>query len=259
MNSQGLRFTLVVVCLILLSWPGSPSGGESANKKSEQPPQGLARLGIRCSPPDSGASPTGSYKASWYLELAADAYGRGSWGYAFREYKKARLYHPEDPRDPEVLLMIADCALRELPALSDLMPADLFPEGTYGKRVLDYLNQTYGYYASASEGDSFWRYDMRALREFLRLYPHHDQADKVAYVLVKEDLMFAKYDPAVFMVRDERALACARQFIRRYEDILRRYPSTTLKPKINSDIALFRGYIKSGGLGPRPDNISNPW
>lgn len=257
MNSPGLRLTLVVVSLTLLSWPGSVSGGESADKKSEQPTQGLARLGIRCSPPDSGASPTGQYKPSMHLRLAADAYGRGSWGYAFREYKTARFYHPEDPRDPEVLLMIADCALMELRQLSDLMPCDLFPQGTYGKTVLSWLRETYGFHPDASEGDSFWHYDMRALRLFLRLYPDHDQADEVAYALAKEDLMFARYDPAVFFVRDERALGCAREFVSRYEDILRRYPRTELKPKIESDIALFRGYTGSGG--PLPKNIESPW
>jgi hypothetical protein len=205
-------------------------------------------------------SPTGESKssmASMDLWLATDAYSTGSWGYAFRQYKYARLYHPEDPRDPEVLLMIADCALRVRDELGDVVPADLFPEGTYGRKLLGWLRSTYGIYCSASEGDSFWHYDMRALRLFLRLYPNHDRADEVAYALVKEDLMFVKYDPAAFFVRDERALACAREFVGRYKDTLRRYPRTELKSKIESDIALFRGYIKSGG--PRPKNIENPW
>jgi hypothetical protein len=249
-----LFMALVALCVCLR--PACAAG--PAETKEEQP-QGLARLGIRCSPPDSGAPPGGPYKSgtSARLEHAADAYARGSWGYAFREYKSVRLYHPEDPRDPEVLLMIADCALRARQELGDLMPCDLFPEGTYGKTVLSWLRETYGLYADASEGDSFWHYDLRALRLFLRLYPNHDQADEVSYALVKEDLMFVNYDPAVFFVRDQRALACARQFIRRYEDILRRYPRTELKPRIESDIALFRGYIEKDG--PRPENIENPW
>ena len=153
--------------------------------------------------------------------------------------------------------MIADCALRTLKELRDIMPADLAPESLYGKKALSWLRDTYGFYACASEGDPYWRYDMRALRLFLRLYPNHDQADEVTYALVKEDIMFGGSSPAAFMVRNNEALACARAFIKRYEDILNRYPRTELRGKIESDIALFRGYIESDR--PLPESINNPW
>jgi len=246
------------LCIVAMSVAVSLSVAFGWGHGAEQPathcakPAGLARLGIKVAPPTLTEKDQGGP-----LWDAALGYQCGNYGAAFREYKKARFYHPEDPRDPLVLLMIADCAMRGLSELRDILPSDLAPDSLYGKQALTWLKDTYGYYASASEGDPFWRYDMRALREFLRLYPDHDQADEVAYALAKEDLMFGKYDPAIFMVRDERALACAREFIRRYEDILHRYPDTALKPKIESDIALFRGYIKSGG--PLPNSISNPW
>ncbi len=247
--------TLVLTCLALCACFSSAGAGGLVDP-SEERPQGLARLGIRCSPPDSGATPGGPFSSSWqrHVQHAANLYRDGKWAWAFREYKAARFYHPEDPRDPDVVLMIADCALRALTNLHDLMPAGMFPEGVYGKKIMAWLHDSYGYYAGVSEGESFWHYDMRALRFFLRVYPNHDQADEVAYALVKEDLMFGGGGPAVFMVRD---VACARAFIARHEDILRRYPRTELRGKIESDIALFRGYIDL--RGPLPESVSNPW
>ncbi len=153
--------------------------------------------------------------------------------------------------------MIADCALQALKELHDIMPADLAPDSLYGEKALSWLHNTYGFYANSSEGESFWRYDMRALRYFLRLYPNHDQADEVAYALVKEDLLFESGSPATFMVRNENSLACARAFIKRYKGILNRYPRTEIRSKIESDIALLRGYIEKNG--PLPESISDPW
>lgn len=258
MRGRRRSVTLALTCLGLCACFSS-AWAESAPDASQERPQGLARLGIRCSPPDSGAPPGGPFGSRWQLHVqhAAVAYRDGRWAQAFREYKAARLYHPEDPRDPDVLLMIADCALRALTDLGDLMPAGMSPEGVYGTKMMTWLDHTYGYYAGVSEGESFWRYDMRALRFFLRLYPDHDQADEVAYALVKEDLMFGGGSPGVFIVRDEHARACARAFISRYEDILRRYPRTELKGKIESEIALLGEYIDAGG--PLPESISNPW
>lgn len=258
MRSRGWSLTLALTWLGLCACLSSACA-EGSPDTSQERPQGLARLGIRCSPPESGAPPGGPFSSRWQLHVqhAARVYRDGRWGQAFREYKAARFYHPEDPRDPDVLLMIADCALKALTNLGDLMPAGMFPKRVYGEKIMTWLRDTYGYYAGVSEGESFWRYDMRALRFFLRLYPDHDQADEVAYALVKEDLMFEGRGPAVFMVRDEHALACARAFIARYEDILRRYPRTELRGKIESEIALFRGYIDLGG--PLPESVSNPW
>ncbi len=153
--------------------------------------------------------------------------------------------------------MIADCALRALKELRDLMPADLAPDFLYGVKALSWLRDTYGFYTNSSEDESFWRYDMRALHYFLRLYPNHDQADEVAYALVKEDLMFGGGSPATFMVRNEESLECARAFIKCYEGILNRYPRTELRSKIELDITLFRGYIEKNG--PLPESINNPW
>jgi len=218
-------------------------------------PSGLASLGIQVSPPDPEGPPPNRNQR--YLAAAKSDYGQREWSRAFWEYKDAHLYHPEDPRDPEALLMIADCAMKALPGFAVVLRAGLDAEYTYGEKVMRWLRNTYGYYVVTSEGDSAWRYDKRALRELLRRYPDHEQADKVAYVLVKEDLMFVKYDQAVFFTPDARALACAREFIAQYEAILRRYPSSTIKRQIESEIALFRAYVKSGG--PLPASISNPW
>jgi hypothetical protein len=249
------RFTLLSVATVWLSVLAALACCAGEVPASGHAADGLASLGIRVSPPDPEGPPPN--RNQHYLAAAEADYQQGEWGRAFWNYKQAHIYHPEDPRDPEVLLMIADCAMKALHGLSAVLQAGLESESIYGAKVLTWLANTYGYHIETSEGDSTWRYDKRALREFLRRYPDHDQADKVAYVLVKEDLMFAKYDPAVFFVRDARALACAREFIARYEAVLRRYPTSGMKGQIQSEVALFRGYMESGG--PLPASIANPW
>jgi len=234
---------LAVWCLGSLCCTGTLLGAAEG-------PEGLAALGITVSPPSAREGHSG-YEHG--LESAKEAYHQGRYARAFGHYKDARSLHPEDERDPEVLLMIADCAQRQVSVVHDLLGAGL-DEGreSFGPRFMRWMRDRYGYYIEVSEGDAIWRYDKRALREFLKLYPDHPQASAVAFVLVREDLLHREYDPAVFFVRDARALACAREFIARYQEILRRYPRSEKRSQIESEIAMFRSYLKSGGPLPGP-------
>jgi hypothetical protein len=232
-----LRFvTASALLLALVALPGHWSASRAAS-----PGDIFGTVEIKVVPPE----PRGSYR----LDQARGMYQNGRWGCAFRCYKTVHAEQSEDPRDPEVLLMIADCAERVRPELFDILSPEM---GTpsYGSEVLRWLKRTYGLSIVTSEGDSGWHYDKRALREFLKRYPDHAQADKVAYVLAREDLLYRKYDEAVFMSSDDRARSCARDFAAQYEAVLKRYPKTDLRPKIELELAVLRRYVRSEGPAP---------
>ena len=234
---------LAVCCLGSLCCTGTLLG-------AAEEPEGIAAFGITVWPP-AAREYLSQYERA--LEAAKDAYHQGQYARAFWHYKEARSLHPEERRDPEVLLMIADCAQRQVSVVHDLLCASLDAgQDSFGPRFMRWMRDRYGHYIEVSEGDAVWRYDKRALREFLKLYPDHPQADAVAFVLVREDLLHREHDPAVFFVRDARALACAREFIARYQEILHHYPKSEKRAQIESEIAMFRDYVKSGGPLPGP-------
>ncbi len=180
---------------------------------------------------------------------AEEAYKERNWGWALHYYREARSSDSQNPHDAEIILRIAECSEKALDALSTVIPAELNAESTYGSKILDWLDEEYGFYIEESEGDAIWQYDKRALQEFLKKHPDHAKADAVAYVLVKWDLMHN--DPMAFMGPRLRAIAIVRSAITRYQQILKRYPKTNLRARIESDIEAFRSYVRGSGDIPK--------
>ncbi len=233
---------LSILPFVLLSVPRLSGPCSAASAKDR-----FGEIEIKVAPLESTESPWPAGGSG--LDRARDAYQRGWWGAAFRDYKEVHTQHPSDRRDPEVLLMIADCAEKVREELHDVLVPEM-DTPSYGRGVVRWLKRTYGLSIVTSEGDAGWHYDKRALRELLRRYPGHPEADAVAYALVREDLLYRKYDEAVFMVSDDRSRACARDFVARYEAVLRRYPRSGLRAKIESELTILRKYVESKGPAP---------
>jgi hypothetical protein len=181
------------------------------------------------------------------LAVAHRFYEDGDWLLALRSYRGVRAEHADLPNDDETCFRIALCSELAIPMLESLMPARLDAEWVYGRKVMTWLRDTYGYYVEVSEGAAWWVYDKRALRELLRLHPRSGHADEAEYVLVKYELVYLKRDPIQICEAYPEAVG-------RYERLLERYPNANLRPTVLEELA----FLKDPG-GDHSESVRHYW
>jgi hypothetical protein len=187
-----------------------------------------------------------------WLAQADQMYLDRDWGGALWAYREVRVWGPDLPNDDEIVWRIARCSEMFKGCLGRLMSARMDADEIYGETMMKWLDSTYGYYIQTSEGDSLWSYDKRALRELLRLHPNSDLADDAMYELVHYDLI--EQYPTVLMAGWPEMGGIARAGIRRYREILTRYPNTNLRDRIVSNIAALEKYLERRGKAALPED-----
>ena len=183
-----------------------------------------------------------------HLARADANFRTGRAGAALVEYRTFLGGCPHHPRADYAIYMVGESC--RLAASEMLVPPYMFlelsPRQEPDSRTLaNYLAATYGMYADMSEGDGYWRYDMRAYRELLKRYPRSQYADDCRFLLAQ-----ARPHRGWSIGSGPPVAQIARGLIRDYQAILRDFPRTNRRAEITKAISELREIERRNSARP---------